>query len=59
MEGFEAADVMVENGKTVGVSLFNARILGVGSLYSIMIRPQGEGKVYDVTVRPPPAAPPV
>ena len=34
----------------VGVSKFNARILGAGELYSIMVRPLGEEDVFDVTV---------
>lgn len=39
----------------VGVSRFNARILGMGELYSIMVKPEGVGDAYDVVVLVPTA----
>ena len=52
VKGFTAADVVVHNGTVVGLSLFNAKILGMGELYSILVRPDGPPTVelYDVVV---------
>jgi hypothetical protein len=43
---------VVHNGTVVGLSLFNAKILGMGEMYSILVRPDGPPNVelYDVVV---------
>ena len=52
VSGFTAADVAVQNGTVVGLSKFNAKILGMGELYSVLVRPDGPPGVelFDVVV---------
>ncbi|KAK3287865.1 hypothetical protein CYMTET_4643 [Cymbomonas tetramitiformis] len=53
VDGFEEADVTVQNGTVVTLSHFNAPILGTGALYTAMVRPEGEGKMFDIVVHVP------
>ena len=49
--GFDAADVVVANAKVTGLTRFKTKVMGVGDLYTLMLRPDGvDGQVLNVSV---------
>jgi hypothetical protein len=49
--GFDAADVVVTNATVTGLTHFKTKVMGVGDLYTLMLRPDGvDGQVLNVSV---------
>ena len=42
-------------GTVVGLTRFKTRILGVGDLYTLLVKPAGQGDAYAIEVSVPPS----
>mmetsp|Transcript_17212 Transcript_17212/g.20708 ORF Transcript_17212/g.20708 Transcript_17212/m.20708 type:complete len:950 (+) Transcript_17212:195-3044(+) len=53
VQGFEMEDIQIQNGTVASLSIFNAKILGIGAVYTCLVKPAGEGSQYNIVLKVP------